>query len=59
MDAGILGYHMYLNHKEFKSGDGIISVGVDDTIRNVGLLAKEGMQQTDRTILDIMIHKCG
>ncbi len=59
VDAGILGYHMYLNHKEFKSGDGIISVGVDDTIRNVGLLAKEGMQQTDRTILDIMIHKCG
>ena len=59
VDAGILGYHMYKNHKEFKSGDGIVSVGVDDTIRNVGVLAKEGMQQTDRTILDIMIHKCG
>lgn len=54
VDAGILGYRMYCNRQEFKSGDGIVTKGVDNTIRNIGLLAKEGMYQTDRTILDIM-----
>lgn len=58
VDAGILGYHMYQNHQEFKSGDGIISEGVDSTIANIGVLAKEGMQQTDRTILAIMTECC-
>ena len=58
VDAGILGYRMYVNHQEFKSGDGIVSVGVDDTIRNVGVLAKEGMQQTDREIIEIMTGCC-
>ena len=58
VDAGILGYHMYRNHQEFKSGDGIVTKGVDNTIANVGILAKEGMQETDRTILHIMTHRC-
>ena len=43
VDAGILGYHMWRNHQEFKSGDGIVTKGVDNTIANVGVLAKEGM----------------
>lgn len=54
VDAGILGYSMYKNHQEFKSGDGIVTKGVDNTIANVGILAKEGMRQTDQTILSIM-----
>ncbi len=58
VDAGILGYRMYCHCREFKSGDGIVTKGVDNTIRNIGLLAKEGMHQTDRTILDIMTHRC-
>ena len=58
VDAGILGYHMYRNHQEFKSGDGIVTKGVDNTIANVGILAKEGMLETDRTILHIMTHRC-
>lgn len=58
VDAGILGYHMWRNHQEFKSGDGIVTKGVDNTIANVGVLAKEGMQETDRIILHIMTHRC-
>jgi len=58
VDAGILGYHMYCNRQQFRSGDGIITKGVDNTIANIGMLAKEGMQQTDRVILHIMTHKC-
>ncbi len=58
VDAGLLGYSMYKNHQEFKSGDGIVSKGVDNTIANVGVLAKEGMRQTDQTILSIMTERC-
>ena len=58
VDAGILGYHMYHGGQEFKGGDGIVTKGVDDTIANIGILAKEGMRQTDRTILEIMTERC-
>ena len=54
VDAGLMGYRMYLHHKEFHHGEGIVAAGVDNTIANVGMLAKEGMQQTDQTILSIM-----
>ncbi|MCJ7837108.1 L-serine ammonia-lyase, iron-sulfur-dependent, subunit alpha [Cuneatibacter sp. NSJ-177] len=54
VDAGILGYQMYCHHKQFLDGDGIVKKGVENTIANVGTLAREGMKQTDRTILDIM-----
>ena len=58
VDAGILGYHMYRNNNEFKRGDGIVAANVENTIANVGILAKEGMQETDRTILRIMVDRC-
>jgi len=58
VDAGILGYHMYKGGQEFKGGDGIVTKGVDNTIANIGILAKEGMRQTDRTILEIMTERC-
>ena len=58
MDAGILGYHMYREGQQFRAGDGIVSKGVERTIQNVGLLAKEGMRETDREILDIMLTRC-
>ena len=58
VDAGILGYHMYRASQEFKSGDGIVTHGVDDTIANIGMLAKEGMCETDKTILRIMTERC-
>lgn len=54
VDAGIMGYRMYLHHKEFHRGEGIVAAGVDNTIANIGLLASKGMQETDHTILEIM-----
>ena len=54
VDAGIMGYRMYLHHKEFHSGEGIVAGSVDRTIENVGILAQQGMLETDKTILQIM-----
>ena len=54
VDAGILGYHMYKNGQQFRAGDGLVTKGVEETIRNIGILAREGMRETDREILHIM-----
>ena len=56
VDAGILGYRMYTQNREFVSGDGIVVKGVDNTIRNVGRLAKDGMRETETEILSIMLE---
>lgn len=55
VDAGILGYDMYLEHQQFYSGDGIVTKGADNTVRNIGRLAREGMKETDKTVLQIML----
>ena len=54
VEAGILGYDMYRMGQEFYGGDGIVSQGVENTIRNIGRLGRDGMKETDREILGIM-----
>lgn len=54
VETGILGYNMYLKGDNFRPGDGIVGDGVEDTIKNVGVLAAQGMRETDRVILKIM-----
>ena len=43
-----------LNKDVLRSGDGIVGVDIEQTIRNVGELAQSGMKGTDETILEIM-----
>ena len=54
VEAGIMGYEMYKTNNNFNGGDGILADDPEETIVNVGVLAREGMKQTDRTILEIM-----
>ncbi len=55
VEAGIMGYEMMLAGAQFYAGDGIVSKGVENTIRNVGKLAHDGMSETDREIIRIML----
>ena len=57
VEAGILGWEMFKNGKQFYSGEGIVTKGVENTIRNVGILGHDGMKATDKTIMDIMLRK--
>ena len=57
VDAGILGCEMFWEHQQFFGGDGIVTKGVDNTVSNVGRLAREGMKETDKTILKIMLNE--
>lgn len=55
VEAGLLGMQMYFHGSEFYSGDGIVTKGVENTISNVGQLARRGMSGTDKEIIHIMI----
>lgn len=55
VEAGLLGWQMQEQGTQFYGGDGIVTKGVENTIRNVGRLARKGMAQTDREIIDIML----
>ena len=47
---------MYRNGQQFYGGDGIVAKGVDATIKNVGCLGKDGMRETNQTIIDMMMQ---
>ncbi|MCF2682098.1 serine dehydratase subunit alpha family protein [Faecalicatena contorta] len=55
VDAGILGYHMFLQGQQFYAGDGIVTKGVEATIHNIGRLGKDGMKETNAEIIRMMI----
>ena len=56
VEAGQLGMAMYEDGNQFFGGDGIVKKGVENTIRNVGYLARRGMEQTDKEIIKIMME---
>ena len=58
VDAGILGYHMYMQKQQFLAGDGIVAKGVEKTLSNVGYLGRVGMKETDTQIMNLMLHHC-
>ncbi len=55
VEAGILGMQMFREGSQFYDGDGIVSKGVENTIRNVSRLATDGMRKTDAEIIKIML----
>ncbi len=57
VEAGLLGMHMYMQGKQFVGGDGIVTKGVENTIDNVSNVARDGMKDTDREIIEIMLRR--
>ncbi len=55
VEAGLVGMEMYERGSQFYGGDGILEKGVENTIRNVGDLARNGMRETDEEIIRMMI----
>ena len=56
LEAGLMGYSMYQAGQEFVGGDGIVKKGVENTLINVGRLGSDGMRQTDKEILSMMVE---
>lgn len=56
VDAALLGYNMAVNGQYFRPGEGLVKDTVEDTIRSIGRLGREGMRETDSEILRIMVE---
>ena len=55
VEAGIFGYQMYKNGQQFYAGDGLTVKGVDANVENIGRLGRDGMRDTNREIIEMMI----
>lgn len=54
VDCGLLAMEMYDAGQQFCGGDGIVRKGVENTISNISVLGRDGMRETDRTIIELM-----
>ena len=55
VEAGLLGMQMQMHESQFYGGDGIVVKGVENTIRAVSSIARDGMRETDNEIIRLMI----
>lgn len=57
VSAAVQAAFMGMSELAVSGKDGIVSSDLEESIRNLGRLASEGMAQTDKVILDIMVSK--
>ena len=55
VDAAILAHEMSMDGNTFGAGEGLVKESVEQTIASIGLMASQGMKETDAEILRIMI----
>ena len=59
VETGIFGYEMFRNGQQFYAGDGLVVKGVENSIAAFGRLARVGMSETDREIIQMMTEGNG
>ena len=57
LQSGFLASKLALMGKTYDGGTGILKNTVEDTIRDVGILGKDGMHETDKVILNLMMKE--
>ena len=55
LDAAIMAHLLAMNNKAYLPGDGLVKGNIEDTISSVGRMARDGMKETDKQILTIMM----
>ncbi len=55
VEGGLLGFDMSMAERNFAGGDGIVQETADETIAAVGKIASQGMVETDKEIIDVML----
>lgn len=55
LDASITGHYLAMDNKFYQPHTGILQSDIDETIGAVGRMAVEGMRDTDKVILKIML----
>lgn len=57
VEGALLALDMVKHKKAFRAGDGIVQETTDDTAAAVGRIASQGMVDTDREIIRVMLHE--
>ena len=57
VECALLGLEMARGEHVFQPGEGLVKDNVEDTIRSVGRMGRDGMKETDIEILNIMLGK--
>ena len=55
LDMALLSLDLYEDGNSFFAGDGLVTEDVEDFINNIARLGKEGMQDTNKNIIDMMV----
>lgn len=58
VSTALLSAMLAVNGRCVTQAEGIVSDDVDRSIRNLTVIGREAMRETDRLVLDIMTHKC-
>ncbi len=56
LDAAFLAFRMAQQHRAYGAGEGVVGEDVEQTIRSVGYIGREGMDETDQEILRVMMQ---
>jgi len=56
VDAAINAHYLAMKNAVFQAGDGIVKDDIERTIAGVGSIAADGMRETDKVILKIMVE---
>ncbi|MBP3915296.1 L-serine ammonia-lyase, iron-sulfur-dependent, subunit alpha, partial [Clostridium sp.] len=57
VDASMMGHYLAMEGQCYSPKTGILKENIEETITAVGRLGKEGMRETDKEILDIMLEE--
>ena len=57
VDASMMGHYLAMEDQGYSAKTGILKESIEETITAVGRLGKEGMKETDKEILDIMLEE--
>lgn len=55
VETGMLAYTMARDGSVYGSGEGLVGDNIEETIKNIGRMGRDGMKSTDLEILNIMI----
>lgn len=56
VDASMMGHYLAMEDQCYSANTGILKENIEKTITAVGRLGKEGMKETDKEILEIMLE---
>lgn len=57
VDTALMAHCLSMEDRRFQSGDGLVKQDLEKTIQSISRMASEGMVETDRTILQLMMEE--